>query len=40
MLALHAIYGWRRVKFYPFPLTVMVALTTLSHYHVSVWFCC
>jgi len=32
------VLGRMRVKFCPFPLTLMVALTTLSHYRVSVWY--
>jgi len=26
------------VKFWPFPLTLIVVLTTLSHYRASVWW--
>jgi len=29
--------GYMRVKFQHFPLTLLVVLTTLSHYRVSVW---
>ena len=28
--------GWRGVKFWPFPLTLIVVLTTLSRYRASV----
>jgi len=31
---------WRGVKFWPFPLTLIVVLTTLSHYRASVWYIC
>ena len=30
--------GWQGVEFPVFPLTCVVALTTLSHYRASVWF--
>ena len=28
---------WRGVKFWPFPLTLIVVLTTLSHYRADFW---
>ena len=30
------VFGWRGVKLSPFPLTFIVALTTLSHYRASM----
>lgn len=32
--------GWQGVKFSAFPSTCVVAITTLSHHHASVWCTC